>query len=84
MIGTVLTLFRPARLAAAATQISLLALGLAPWHVASAYADHGGPLRSAPMSPALVGVLAGALTLAAVFVVIVIARLVVKKRPPAE
>ena len=47
-------------------------------------ADHGGPLASAPMSPALVGALAAALTLAAGILLVVIVRLLTRKTPPAE
>ena len=52
--------------------------------VAPAGADHGGPLASAPLSPALVGALAAVLTLAAGVAVVVIVKLVARKPPPRE
>jgi hypothetical protein len=61
-----------------------VALLLAPLWSRLALADHGGPLRTAPMSPVLVGVLAGALALAAGLIVVVIATLLRKKAPPSE
>ena len=51
--------------------------------VAVALADHGGATRAAPMSPVLVGALAGAIALGVGVVVLVVARLVVKKTPPS-
>jgi hypothetical protein len=48
-----------------------------------ALADHGGALRSAPMSPLLVGLIAGALALAAGAIVLVIVRLLTRKAPPS-
>jgi hypothetical protein len=40
-----------------------------------AAADHGGPLRAAPMSPLVLGLLAGGLTLlAGILVVVIITR----------
>src|SRR5262245_27059001 len=66
---------RVARLAAAIAALSPIApLGAA--------ADHGGALRSAPMSPLVVGLIAAALALVAGGAVLVIARLLVRKRPP--
>jgi hypothetical protein len=42
---------------------------------AVAVADHGGPLRAAPMSPLTLAVLAGGLTLlAGILVVVIVAR----------
>jgi hypothetical protein len=70
------------------TSISLAgALASGPslaWGLARAEADHGGALASAPMSPVLVGVLAGVLALAAGAVVMVIVRLLSRKAPPTE
>jgi hypothetical protein len=57
------------------------AIALAVPCVAPAFADHGGALARAPMSPALVGVIAGALTLATGVAVAVIARLLTRKPP---
>ena len=49
----------------------LLALGfLSP---ALARADHGGPLRDAPMSPLMVGLLSGGLALLAIALIALIA-----------
>ena len=51
--------------------------------VAEAWADHGGPLRPEGLSPLTVGLLAGALTLAAgVLVVIIVMRLSPKPSSP--
>jgi hypothetical protein len=51
--------------------------------VAEAWADHGGPLRSEGFSPLTVGLRAGALTLAAgVLVVIIVMRLSRKPSSP--
>jgi hypothetical protein len=73
---------RAARIAALASLVALqVALtGPAEW----AAADHPGALRSAPMSPALVGVIAGALALATGVVLIIIVKLLVKKAPPSR
>jgi hypothetical protein len=63
------------------------ALGLLRWHLlhtlaflavtflapAPARADHGGPLRDAPMSPLMVGLLSGGLALLAIALIAVIA-----------
>jgi hypothetical protein len=49
-----------------------------------AIADHGGALRSAPMSPALVGLIAGGLALAAGAVVLIIVKLLFRKAPPSK
>jgi len=75
---------RRAWLVAPGAMITLLLPVLPVWRIVRAAADHGGPLRSAPMSPMLVGVLAGALTLAAGIIVVVITMLVTKKPPPSE
>jgi hypothetical protein len=80
--GAVTTAFarRAARIAALA---SLVALQMAVTGGADlAAADHPGALRSAPMSPALVGVIAGALALATGVVVIIIVKLLARKAPP--
>jgi hypothetical protein len=50
----------------------------------AADADHGGPLRAAPMDPIMVGVLAGLLTLAVCVAIALIARLLLRRPPPAE
>ena len=73
---------RAARIAALASLVALqMALtGAADW----AAADHPGALRSAPMSPTLVGVIAGALALATGVVVMIIVKLLVKKAPPSR
>jgi hypothetical protein len=48
-----------------------------------AWADHGGPLRSEALSPVLVGLLAGALTLVAgVLIVVIVMRLT--RRPSSS
>jgi hypothetical protein len=47
-------------------------------------ADHGGPLRSAPMDPITVGVLAGLLALAVGVAIALVVRLVLRRSPPAE
>jgi hypothetical protein len=46
-----------------------------------AAADHGGPLRAAPMSPLVLALLAGGLTLLAGILVVVI---ITRRRGPAE
>jgi hypothetical protein len=46
-------------------------------------ADHGGALRSAPMSPLLVGLIAAALALGAGAIVLVIVKLLTRKVPPS-
>jgi hypothetical protein len=46
-------------------------------------ADHGGALRSAPMSPLLVGLIAAALALGAGAIVLVIVKLLTRKAPPS-
>jgi hypothetical protein len=46
-----------------------------------AAADHGGPLRAVPMSPLLLALLAGGLTLLAGILLVVI---ITRRRGPAE
>jgi hypothetical protein len=46
-------------------------------------ADHGGALRSAPMSPLLVGLIAAALALGAGAIVLVLVKLLTRKAPPS-
>jgi len=69
------------RLLAAGVAMALVTIGPLS---SLARADHGGPLRMAPMSPLLVGVLAGVLALAAGLIIVVIATLLRKKAPPSE
>jgi hypothetical protein len=45
---------------------------------APAWADHGGPLASAPMSPVAVALLAGGLAFVAVLLLVVIGRLIAR------
>ena len=68
---------------AAAVVGALLAPIAPPWWVERALADHGGALRSAPMSPLLVGLIAAALALAAGAIVLVIVKLLTRKAPPS-
>ncbi len=84
MIDTMRAFSRRVWLVAPVAMITLVLPAPPAWRIARAAADHGGPLRSAPMSPMLVGVLAGALTLAAGIIVVVIAMLLTKKPPPSE
>jgi hypothetical protein len=60
------------RLAAA----SLYAVALAP---ARALADHGGPLRDAPMSPLTVALLSAGVALAAGVLIVIIVMALTKK-----
>ena len=46
-----------------------------------AWADHGGPLRSEGASPLTIGLLAGALALAAGLLIVVIVMLLTRKPP---
>jgi hypothetical protein len=69
---------------AAAVVGALLSQTVPPWRVEWALADHGGALRSAPMSPLLVGLIAAALALGAGVIVLVIVKLLTRKAPPAE
>ena len=48
-------------------------LGAAP-----AWADHGGPLASAPMSPLVVALIAGSLAFVSVFLLVAIVRLIAR------
>ncbi len=68
---------------AARGAVPLLTLATSSWPVAQAIADHGAPSRSAALSPALVAVLAGALTLAAGLLVLAIAMRLTRRPPPA-
>ena len=76
---------------ALARRIALLAAALValpaqiapPWRLPWAVADHGGALRSAPMSPLLVGLIAAALALGAGAIVLVIVKLLTRKAPPS-
>ncbi len=51
---------------------------------AAAWADHGGPLQSAPLSPMTVGLLVGALALATGFLPVVIVMLLIRRSAPPE
>ena len=64
--------------------LAVISLIAAIWRIEWAIADHGGALRSAPMSPALVGLIAGGLALAAGAVVLIIVKLVFRKAPPSK
>ena len=68
------------RLAALARLAALTALAVA----APAAADHGGPLRSAPMSPLTAAILFAGLTLLVGAVVIVVVRVLTKGRGAPE
>ncbi len=50
----------------------------------AAWADHEGPLRSAPLSPMVVGVLAGVLVLATGLLLVVIVMLLIRRSAPPE
>ena len=80
MAPTMSALHRRIALLAAA---SLLSIAL-PWCTSPALADHGGALRSAPMSPLMVGAIAAALALGAGLAVLAIVRLFARKTPPRE
>lgn len=68
----------------AAAVISALFAPIAPpWWVEWALADHGGALRSAPMSPLLVGLIAAALALGVGAIVLVIVKIMTGKAPPS-
>ena len=69
------------RLAVLAAAIVALLAQIAP-PFPPALADHGGALRSAPMSPILVGLIAAALALGVGAIVLVIVKLLVRKTPP--
>jgi hypothetical protein len=49
-----------------------------------AWADHGGPLRSEGLSPVLVGLLAGALTLVAGVLIVTIVMRLTRRRSSSE
>ena len=51
---------------------------------AVAWVDHEGPLRSAPLSPMLVGVLTGVLALATALLLVVIVMLLIRRSSPPE
>ena len=70
------------RIALPAAVGALLAQVAAPWRLPWAVADHGGALRSAPMSPLLVGLIAAVLALAAGAVVLAIIKVITRKAPP--
>jgi len=46
---------------------------------APAWADHGGPLASAPLRPLTVALIAGGLTFVAVLLLVVIVRLITRQ-----
>jgi hypothetical protein len=66
----------PARL-----RLSGLLAALIP---AVAWPDHEGPLQSAPLSPMMVGVLAGVLALATGLLLVVIVMLLIRRSVPPE
>ncbi len=68
------------RLAALATFATLASLAAA----GPAAADHGGPLRSAPMSPLTAAILFAGLALLVGAVVIVVVRVLTKDRGASE
>lgn len=51
---------------------------------AVAWADHEGPFQSAPLSPMMVGVLAGVLALATGLLLVVIVMLLIRRSAPPE
>ena len=57
---------------------------LALLHPARVWADHGGPLRSAPMSPLVTALVAGALAFVAVLLLALIWRLMAGRGRDAE
>lgn len=65
-----------------------LGLGLCLWlagaRAGHAWADHGGPLRSADMSPLMVALLAGLLALIAGLLVVVIVMVLTRKERSSE
>jgi hypothetical protein len=71
---------RTFRLAALAPLAALASLAAA----AAAAADHGGPLRNAPMSPLTAAILFAGLTLLVGAVVIVVVRVLTKGRGASE
>ena len=54
------------------------------WLAAPAWADHGGPLASVPMSPVAVALLAGGLAFVTVLLLVVIWRLLARPGRDAE
>ena len=83
MTRTMRTLARRIALLAAVGGGALLSPIPPPWWVEWAVADHGGALRSAPMSPLLVGLIAAALALGAGAIVLVIVKLLTRRAPPS-
>ena len=83
MTRTMKALARRIALLAAAVG-ALLAQIAPPWRLPWAVADHGGALRSAPMSPLLVGLIAAGLALGVGAIVLVIVKLLTRKAPPSE
>ena len=83
MTRTMRALARRIALLAAAVVGALLSPIAPPWCVERALADHGGVLRSAPMSPLLVGLIAAALALGAGAIVLVIVKLLTRKATPS-
>ncbi len=83
MTRTMKALARRIALLAAAAVVALLVQIAPPWRLPWAVADHGGALRSAPMSPLLVGLIAAALALGAGAIVLVIVKLLSRKVPPS-
>jgi len=76
-------LARRISLLAAAAGGVLLSQIAPPRCVEWALADHGGALRSAPMSPLLVGLIASWLALGVGAIVLVIIKLLTRKAPPS-
>ena len=60
------------RLLRSLARLPVLMLGVPAW------ADHGGPLASAPMSPVAVALLAGGLAFVSVLLLVVIWRLIAR------
>ena len=83
MTRTMRALIRRIALLSAAAGGALLLQIAPPWGVEQVVADHGGALRSAPMSPLLVGLIAAALALGAGAIVLVIVKLLTRKAPPS-
>ena len=63
--------------------VALLSQLALPWRVEWALGAPGGALRAAPMSPLLVGLIAGALALGVGAIVLVIVKLLARKAPPS-
>ena len=83
MTRTMKALARRIALLAAVGGGALLAQIALPWRPPWAVADHGGALRSAPMSPLLVGLIAAGLALGVGAIVLVIIKLLTRKAPPS-